>query len=153
MKWTVDHIVRATGGQLLYGAKDQHFDRIGIDSRRSEAGMLFVAIRGEVHDGHDFVQQVVESGIRGIVVQADQSRSLDHDAWKRSNVACVVVTDTTRALGRMAAFQRRRWQLPVVAITGSNGKTTTRKLTASVMAQRFKTFATQGNLNNEIGVP
>ncbi len=153
MQWTADNIVRATGGRMLYGAPGQRFNRVGIDSRCVESDMLFVAICGQVHDGHTFIPQVVDSGVRGIVVQADHPEVLDHDRWRNKGVACVVVGNSTIALGALAAYQRKQLQIPVVAITGSNGKTTTRQMTALVMARRYNTLATQGNLNNEIGVP
>lgn len=153
MQWTIDDIVRATGGRLLYGAKDQRFSGVGIDSRQVDAGMLFVAICGQIHDGHTFIQQVVAQGVRGIVIQSDRPVALDPEEMKISGVACVSVADTTRALGALAAFQRGRVTIPLVAITGSNGKTTTRQMTALVLGQRYNTLATRGNLNNEIGLP
>lgn len=153
MQWTVDDIVQATGGRLLYGAKDQAFNGVGIDSRQLDPGMLFVAICGLNHDGHTFIGQVVTKGVRGIVVQSDRATTLEHEAWKARGVACVAVADTTHALGALARHQRGRHTIPVVAITGSNGKTTTRQMTALVMRQRYSTLATRGNLNNEIGLP
>jgi len=153
MKWQLDDIIKASGGRLLYGEATRRFSGIGIDSRTIASGELFVAICGTTHDAHKFVSQVVASGVRGIVIQERTDVILDHSSWEKQGVACVCVRDTTRALGALAAFQRRRMQIPVVAITGSNGKTTTRQMTALVMAQRFKTLATEGNLNNEIGVP
>lgn len=153
MQWTMDDVVRATGGQLLYGALDQRFGGVGIDSRQIDASCLFVAICGEIHDGHTFIEPVVADGVRGIVIQADRVSTVNHDACKSHGVACVSVADSTHALGALAAFQRKRSAIPVVAITGSNGKTTTRQMTVLVMQQRYHTLATQGNLNNEIGVP
>ena len=154
MNWGLEDIVRATGGRLLYGAPQQRFDGIGIDSRSIDPGCLFVAIRGATHDAHKFLPQVVAKGVRGIVVQEQTGGIvLDHDVWKEQGVACVAVEDTTGALGALAAFQRQRVQIPVVAVTGSNGKTTTRQMIALVLARRYKTLTTQGNLNNEIGLP
>jgi UDP-N-acetylmuramoyl-tripeptide--D-alanyl-D-alanine ligase len=153
MNWGLQDIVTATGGRLLYGGPDQCFDGIGIDSRIIASGALFVAIQGASHDAHKFLPQVVAKGVRGIVVHERAETGLEHAAWQAQGVACVAVQDTTRALGALAAFQRDRMQIPVVAVTGSNGKTTTRRMTAQVLSQRLKTLATEGNLNNEIGVP
>jgi UDP-N-acetylmuramoyl-tripeptide--D-alanyl-D-alanine ligase len=153
MKWPLNDIVKATGGRLLYGSDSQSFNGIGIDSRAIAAGDLFVAIRGTTHDAHKFVTQVVAKGVRGIVVQEQTEIVLYHSSFEQLGAACVAVGDTTLALGALAAFRRRQVQIPVVAITGSNGKTTTRQMTAQVMAQRFKTLVTEGNLNNEIGLP
>ena len=153
MNWQLEDIVAATGGRLLYGAAPQGFRGIGIDSRTIGPGELFVAIRGTTHDGHGFVPQVAAKGVRGIVVQEQGVIPLDHGALESRGVACVAVRDTTRALGALAAFLRQRVQIPVVAITGSNGKTTTRRMTDLVMGRQFNTLATEGNLNNEIGLP
>jgi UDP-N-acetylmuramoyl-tripeptide--D-alanyl-D-alanine ligase len=153
MKWYLHDIVKATAGRLLYGEDSQIFDGIGIDSRAIAPGDLFVAVRGTNHDAHKFIAQVVSKGVRGIVVQEQSDVVLDHLSLEKQGVACVAVRDTTRALGALATYWRRQVQIPVVAITGSNGKTTTRQMTAQVMAQRFKILATEGNLNNEIGLP
>ncbi|RJQ66294.1 MAG: UDP-N-acetylmuramoyl-tripeptide--D-alanyl-D-alanine ligase [Desulfobacteraceae bacterium] len=153
MQWTIEHILKATGGRLLYGARDARFAGVGIDSRTIAAGQLFVAIRGETHDGHTFIDQVIAKGVRGLVVADNAAGKPDHAPWQKLGAACVAVPDTTRALGGLAAFQRNRVNIPVVAITGSNGKTSTRQMTTQVMAQRFNTLSTQGNFNNEIGLP
>lgn len=152
MKWHLNDIIQATGGRLQYGAATE-FDGIGIDSRMITAGKLFVAICGTVHDAHKFIPQVVAKGVRGIVVEERTAAEEDYSAWKAQGVTCVAVRDTTQALGALATFQRRLMNIPVIAITGSNGKTTTRQMTALVIAQRYKTLATEGNLNNEIGLP
>ncbi|MEJ2158012.1 MAG: UDP-N-acetylmuramoyl-tripeptide--D-alanyl-D-alanine ligase [Desulfobacteraceae bacterium] len=153
MDWTVADIVAATDGRLLYGAAESRVERIGIDSRTVSSDALFVPIRGDRYDAHDFLPEVIDKGVRAVVVAADTDVALPHDNWKLKGISCVVVDDTTRALGALARFRRRQMKIPVVAITGSNGKTTTRQMTASVLAIRFKTLATEGNLNNEIGLP
>lgn len=153
MNWTPDHILQATDGRLLYGPAGACFNGVGIDSRTIDHDRLFVAIRGEIHDGHTFVEQVVRMGVKGILVEADPAVALRHEALQAQGVTCVSVADTTQALGALAAFQRSRFDIPVVAITGSNGKTSTRQMATLVMAQHFHTLATQGNFNNEIGLP
>ena len=153
MQWTIDQILKATGGRLLYGLSGTRFEGVGIDSRTVRDDQLFVAICGERHDGHTFIDQVIEKGVRGLAIQAETAAKLHHDQWQAKGATCIEVPDTIRALGALAAFQRRRSAIPVVAITGSNGKTTTRQMTALVVAQRFNTLTTQGNFNNEIGLP
>jgi UDP-N-acetylmuramoyl-tripeptide--D-alanyl-D-alanine ligase len=153
MNWTPDQIVQATGGRLLYGPSGACFDGVGIDSRNIGRGQVFVAIRGATHDGHAFVAQVVQMGVKAIVVAQQPAVALQHDLWQSQGVTCVAVADTTAALGALAAFQRSRAAIPVVAITGSNGKTSTRQMTTLVMEQGFNTLSTQGNFNNEIGLP
>ncbi len=153
MQWSTDHILNATGGRLLYGPPGARFGGVGIDSRTVGEDQLFVAICGERHDGHTFIAQVVEKGVRGVVIQEGNGVSQQHDRWQAQGVTSIEVADTTRALGALAAFQRQRSTIPVVAITGSNGKTTTRRMAALVVAQQFNTLTTQGNFNNEIGLP
>ena len=153
MNWSVKDILTATGGRYLYGGTDQCFQSVGIDSRSIDPEALFVAIRGTHHDGHGFISQVVDHGVRGIVIEAQTRRPMNHGQWKAKGVACVTVADTTRALGALAAFARQKLDIPVLAITGSSGKTTTRQMTAAVMTQQYKTLVTEGNLNNEIGLP
>jgi UDP-N-acetylmuramoyl-tripeptide--D-alanyl-D-alanine ligase len=153
MRWTIDQIIEATSGRLISGPPDLTYAGVGIDSRSISDDFLFVAIRGEKHDGHTFLDQVVRSGVKGLVVAEDALAGLDPGQWSTRGVAAVAVADTTRALGALAAFQRNRVKIPVVAITGSNGKTTTRRMTTLVMGRRFNTLATQGNFNNEIGLP
>lgn len=153
MQWSVADLSRATGGRVLYGGGDRLFSGIGIDSRTVEARMVFVALRGDNHDGHTFIDHVVAAGVRGIVVEKTARIPLNHDQWRDQGVTCVAVDDTIRALGALAACQRSRFRIPVVAITGSNGKTTTRQMATQVMERKYRVLATQGNLNNEIGLP
>jgi UDP-N-acetylmuramoyl-tripeptide--D-alanyl-D-alanine ligase len=153
MNWSVKDILTATDGRFLYGGSVQSFRGIGIDSRTIDPGALFVAIQGEKHDAHGFISQVVSKGVKGLVIQNQTDQPMHHDQWKAKGVACITVADTTRALGALAAFARQQMDIPVVAITGSNGKTSTRQLTAAVMAKQYSTLATEGNLNNEIGLP
>jgi UDP-N-acetylmuramoyl-tripeptide--D-alanyl-D-alanine ligase len=151
--WTVSDILTATGGMLLGGPAANRFEAIGIDSRSLQASDFFIAIKGDTHDGHRFAEAVVASGGRGLLLAADAARALPWPRWAEAGVACIAVADTTRALGDLGAFHRRRLNVPVVAITGSNGKTTTRGMTAEVVSRRFLTLATIGNFNNQIGLP
>ena len=155
LAWTVDEILKATGGDLLCGdqIRSRKFAKVSIDSRNISAGDLFVAIVGEVHDGHRFANDVVEKGVSGLVVAENKAAELPISEWQARHIACVAVADTIRALGDLAAFHRSRNDVAVVAITGSNGKTTTRQMTAEVVAQKFSTLSTIGNYNNQIGVP
>ncbi|MBT8342067.1 MAG: UDP-N-acetylmuramoyl-tripeptide--D-alanyl-D-alanine ligase [Desulfatitalea sp.] len=153
MQWTIDDIVKATNGRLCYGAQGARFNGVGIDSRTIDGDHLFVAICGETHDGHSFIGQVVGRGVKGLVVRRAPSVPLNHDRWRDMGAACIEVENTTGALGGLARYQRDRCDIPVVAITGSNGKTTTRQMTAAVIAQKYTVLSTHGNLNNEIGLP
>jgi UDP-N-acetylmuramoyl-tripeptide--D-alanyl-D-alanine ligase len=153
MQWRNEDILKATGGRLVCGPATARFAGVGIDSRVIAADRLFAAICGERHDGHTFVPRVLAKGVQGVLVQEDHLQETLLEKVRASGAVCIAVTDTTRALGALAAFQRSCFAIPVVAITGSNGKTTTRRMAEQVLAQRFNTLATQGNLNNEIGLP
>jgi UDP-N-acetylmuramoyl-tripeptide--D-alanyl-D-alanine ligase len=152
-RWTATDLAAATGGERVCGPADREFDGIGIDSRTIEPGAVFVAIRGERHDGHRFAREVAERGIRGLVLARDALPEMPLEAWRSAGAVCVAVPDTLRALGDLAAWHRRRANVSVVAVTGSNGKTSTRAMMAAVFGRAFPTLATRGNFNNEVGLP
>jgi len=143
-------VVRAVGGGLTGAcAPDWWFRRLSTDSRSLETGAVFVALKGEHFDGNDFIDDAIARG--AAVVVCSKGRALD-----RPGVAFVEVGDTLRALGDIAAAHRRRFRIPLVAITGSNGKTTTKELLASILRVAYgaeHVLATRGNLNNLIGLP
>lgn len=122
---------------------DREFHGVSTDSRSIQPGMLFVALKGPNHDGHDHVVTAVNAGAVAALVE----RPLD------VAVPQLVVTDTLRALGRLAALWREHLGTPLVAITGSNGKTTVKEMCATILGKAGRTLATHGNLNNDIGVP
>ncbi len=153
MNWTSQDIQAATGGKPMAGPAQAEFEGVATDSRQIAPGDLFVALRGENHDGHQFVDDVVARGCRGLVVERAQTDPVHCERLHQAGVMVVGVEDTLRALGALAAYHRRRMPARIVALTGSNGKTTTRAMTASILRQGFDTLATEGNLNNEIGVP
>ena len=151
--WNTAQVLAATGGSLITGTEAARFSGIGIDSRRIDPGHLFVAVAGSRHDGHHFVADVVARGVKGIVVADDRVGDLPLDQMSAAGVTGVAVADTIRALGLLAGFNRRRGPLMVLAITGSNGKTSTRMFTEQVISQQFTTLSTGGNFNNHIGLP
>jgi len=153
LTWTAEEIMEATGGELLCGDLRRSFSGVSIDSRNISADNVFVAITGETHDGHAFTSAVVDQGVGGLVVSRQKAVQMPLTAWKKNNMACIAVEDTTRALGDMAAFNRLRSHVSVVAITGSNGKTTTRRMTAMILDRQYNTLTAIGNFNNDIGLP
>lgn len=151
--WHIEDLLAATGGTLVAGPMKREFSGIGIDSRTIPRDHVFVAIKGAKYDGHGFVPELMEAGIQGIIIHQPLPDHQQLVKWSEAGGCCIMVEDTTRALGDLAAFQRRRAQIPLVAITGSNGKTSTRELTAAILSQEKYTLSTEGNLNNEIGLP
>jgi UDP-N-acetylmuramoyl-tripeptide--D-alanyl-D-alanine ligase len=143
---TLAEIAASVPGSRLYGAGATRIDSVSTDSRSAAPGCVFFALRGERFDAHDYVADVVARGARAVVVE----RRLATD------VAQLVVADARRALGQAADAWRARFNLPVIAVAGSNGKTTVTQMIAAILAEAFgaeRRLATRGNLNNEIGVP
>ena len=127
------------------------FTSVSSDSRALQPGALFVALRGERFDGHDFVDAAITRGAAAAMINAE-SASMFQD----SGIPCFAVDDTRRALGRLAAYWRLRFSIPLVAVAGSNGKTTVKEMIAAILRAHYgpaRTLATQGNLNNDIGLP
>jgi UDP-N-acetylmuramoyl-tripeptide--D-alanyl-D-alanine ligase len=144
--FTVQEIVRATQGALVVGDLAVPVTGIGIDSRTIAVGDVFFAIRGHRLDGHAFVGDASSRGAACLVVHTVPDPL-------PAGVPLVLVDDTTKALGRLAAAWRARFAIPVVAITGSNGKTTTKELTAAVLATRWRVLKPESSFNNQWGLP
>ncbi|MGE5770036.1 MAG: UDP-N-acetylmuramoyl-tripeptide--D-alanyl-D-alanine ligase [Betaproteobacteria bacterium] len=145
MRWQLDAVARAVAGRLV--GTDCPVSSVSTDTRSIAPGSLFVALRGERFDAHDFLVQAVAGGAAALLV-ADAARV-------PPGVPAVVVEDTRLALGRLAAAWRRLFVVPVIAVTGSNGKTTTKEMIAAILKAAFgdAVLATRGNLNNDIGLP
>ena len=136
-------------GAPLHGT-DAELMAVSTDSRAIAAGDLFIALRGERFDAHEFVPQVAAAGAAGAIVAVDAVAGL-----KDCGLPLIAVPDTRLALGSLAAAWRARHALPLIAVTGSNGKTTTKDMIACILQAAFgdAVLATQGNLNNDIGLP
>jgi len=141
--------VRWTGGRLHQGAPGLELRGVSIDTRTLGSGQLFVAISGPSHDAHDFLDAALARGAGGLLVE--RGRGLPAALGARLPV--VEAEDTTRALGALAAGHRAGFDGPVVAITGSNGKTTTKEMCAAILAVSRPCLKTRGNLNNQFGLP
>ena len=146
---TLEELCEWTGGEILRGRPEDRFTGTGIDSREVGDGDLFVAIVGPNHDAHGFVGDVLTKGVAGALVQSDRLE----ETLPRNGGFLVHVADTTRALADLARGHRRTFDGPVIGITGSNGKTTTKELCADILSGCGPTLATRGNLNNQFGVP
>ena len=141
---------RAVGARL--SGANVRFSGVATDSRGLREGELFVALKGERFDGHDFVGRALDGGAAAAIVDGDHAHALEG----RVSGSLLVVTDTLAALGALAAYWRRQFTLPVIAIVGSNGKTTVKEMVAAILRTRFgaeHVLATAGNLNNPVGLP
>ncbi|MCS7051688.1 MAG: Mur ligase family protein, partial [Thermomicrobium sp.] len=128
-------------------APDLLFRRVWHDSRTSEPGDLFVALRGERHDGHDFVPEAVRRGASGALVEASRAEELGS-----LGIPLIVVDDTLAALLRLASYWRSLFDVPVVAVTGSVGKTSTKEAIAAILGQRLRVVRSRGSFNTDVGV-
>jgi hypothetical protein len=143
----LNFIAAACGGNLVSGDERLLVRRICTDSRQVQAGDLFIALPGDRFDGHDFLGEVLRKGAAALMVRHGRAPASPNSA------SIITVADTRKALGRLAASYRVDFRLPVVAVAGSNGKTTTKDLIASVLKQRFPTLFSEASFNNDIGVP
>ena len=144
-EFTEAEIVQATAAVKLQGPENVAVGNIRTDTRGELSGDLFVPLKGERFNGHDYLQQAVEKGVVAVLCDQDIVEL-------PKEVAVYRVKQTRRALEDLAAYHRRRFALPVIAVTGSSGKTTTKELIASVLAQKFRVHKTEKNYNNEIGL-
>jgi UDP-N-acetylmuramoyl-tripeptide--D-alanyl-D-alanine ligase len=144
---TVATVLEATGGSLLQGDIQTSVAGVSTDSRSIKTGELFFALRGERFDGHRFVAEALQRGSRGAVVD-EQCRGITDET-----IAIIQVEDTLQARGDLANLWRRRHPIPVIAVVGSNGKTTTKEMVAGILERRDTVLKNPGNLNNLIGLP
>ena len=143
---TVREICAAVGGTLLQGEGDALITGVTTDSRAVSAGQLFIPLTGERFDGHAYIDSALTAGAAGCLTARTPETLLPGRSYVR-------VADTRLALKALAAWYRSRFTLPVVQITGSAGKTTTKEMVAAVLSRRYDTLKTQANFNNDIGTP
>src|SRR5574340_651578 len=130
MPYSCREIMEATGGALIRGSADKVFEAVSTDTREPQQGKLFIPLKGPRYDGHSFIDAAIKSGAAGLLI-----REGEEDVLRRlgKETAVIRVPDTLSALGAVANFWRRKFDIPVCAITGSAGKTTTKEMTAHIM--------------------
>ncbi|MBF0199731.1 MAG: UDP-N-acetylmuramoyl-tripeptide--D-alanyl-D-alanine ligase [Desulfamplus sp.] len=168
--WSIHDLAKALAQSTTPMADDQAitFSSISTDSRQTDKNQLFVALKGDKFDAHTFIPDLIEAGIRGFVVEKEFLAAVEESDEKiicrkraaliKDRISCgqvilFPVKNTLHALGMLARYQRLRAGVRVVAVTGSNGKTTTREMISKIFEQHAATLSTTGNLNNEIGLP
>jgi alanine racemase len=152
----LDHILTATHGILTYSGSQQRFDAFSHDTRQLIPGEMFVAVRGEHGDGHDFLLDAVERGAAGILAEAQGIIRLSEEirsTLARSNITLITVPDTRIALQQYATYILDLWKPVVIAVTGSTGKTSTKEAIATVLSGTFATFRSWQNYNDLLGIP
>ena len=150
--FTLEQVLSATRGQLLVGHGVASFTGVSTDTRTLQPGELFVAIHGERHNGHAFLPRARELGAAGVLV-SESVPGVRPRHFTPGNWTIIEVTDTLYALGQLAQYHRRRFDIPVIAVTGSAGKTTTKEMTAAILETAGPVLKSHGNFNNEIGLP
>jgi len=141
---SIEEIVNASKGMLINPVRDLVVTGVSIDSRSVKQGDMFIALKGENFDGHDFIGKAIENGAALVVA---------HKQSEGCSTPCVLVEDTAKALQDIAGYYRSKFKIPFVAVTGSAGKTTTKDMIASVLSEKFNVLKTEGNFNNAIGLP
>ena len=161
----VKDIVKITNGKILCGDEKIPCNHFVRDSREIKEGDVYIALKGERFDGNDFCQSAIDNGAKVCIVSKDvrekenDTKLVNTEADKINNsikenkVTIIKVEDTLKALQEIATYKRMQYNIPVVAVTGSVGKTSTKDLIASVVSQKYNTLKTKGNYNNEIGLP
>lgn len=145
----IHEVVQITGGTLLKGDGEKKIEFIHFDSREIREGSLFVALTGGTRDGHLFLSDAAEKGaVAALISNGDLVSNME-----TGDMALILVEDTLKAFQTLASDHRNRLNIPVIAITGSNGKTTTKDMVAHVLGQKFNVFKTYKNFNNHLGVP
>ena len=143
---SIDEILHITRGELLQGNRSLAITNVAIDSRKIKNNYLYVPIGGETNNGHDYITQAYSNGGQ-VCLTEERNRSFP------AEMTVVYVASTLAAMKALAGFNRQRYNIPVIAITGSSGKTTTKDLVAAVLSQKYHTLKTEGNFNNEYGIP
>ena len=143
---TIREILNAVNGQILgsFDELDLEIDRVETDSRTIHPGALFIPLIGEQFDGHAYIASALENGAAACFTQRERESYLPGKCY-------IKVRDTQRALRELAVYYRKKFNIPVVAVTGSVGKTTTKDMVAAVLGERYKVLKTEGNLNTDIG--
>ncbi|KNZ70475.1 UDP-N-acetylmuramoylalanyl-D-glutamyl-2, 6-diaminopimelate/D-alanyl-D-alanyl ligase [Thermincola ferriacetica] len=144
-KMTLGEIAGAIKARMVKGNADRVYTQVCTDSRQIVPGSLFVALKGERFDAHEFLEQALQLGAHGVIVSRMQQDLPDGDI--------LLVDNTLTALQQLARYNRKKFSGPVVAVTGSNGKTTTKDMISALLETKYRVLKTLGNFNNEIGLP
>lgn len=140
----IKDILKITNGELLCGDENIDVDSFVRDTRQIKAGEVFVAIKGDSFNGNQFYKEAIEKGAKACILSEEPEEKLGNT---------ILVEDTVLAIQKLATYKRSLYDIPVVAVTGSVGKTSTKDMIASVMSKKYKVLKTPGNMNNYIGLP
>ena len=150
-KITIEDILQITGGELIIGNKEIVCENFSKDTRTIKNGDIYIGIKGEKFDGNQFWKQALENGADVVIIENVEISAEEKEQY--SNKTIIKVENTLEALYKIANYKRNLYNIPVIAITGSVGKTSTKDIIASVVNTQYKTLKTEGNNNNNIGLP
>ena len=148
-KITVQDIVKITKGTLIYGNKDEVCESFSKNTKEIHTGDVYIGFKGEKYDGGKFYEEAFLQGAKGCIINKIDGLEIKHI----DNKFLIQVEDTVEAIGQIAKLKRSKYNIPVIAVTGSVGKTSTKDIIYSVVSQKYNTLKTQGNMNNHIGMP
>lgn len=151
MKLSIEEMVNACKGKLLCGNKEQLVEGFSRDSREIKEGDIYIGIKGENFDGNNYYMQAIENGAIGCIIEEHYESNIDLEKVQNKNI--IIVKDTIKAIQEIATYRRNQFNIPTVAVTGSVGKTSTKDIIASTLAQKYNVLKTEGNKNNHIGLP
>jgi len=144
----INEIIESTNGLLLKG-NNILVNGFSIDTRTINENDIYISLKGDNHDGNEFINVAIDKKCSGVIYSGE----IDENIIKNNDIVFIKVDDTTISLQEMARFKRSKYNIPVVAITGSVGKTSTKDIISSVMSKKYNVLSTKGNLNNHIGLP
>lgn len=147
----IEEILEVTKGKLILGNLNDEIENFSKDTKTIQENDLYIGIKGEKFDGSNFWKQALDAGAKAVIISKTEITEKDKSFYK--NKAIIIVEDTLKALYELATYKRKQYNIPVIAITGSVGKTSTKDIVANVLGQKFKTLKTEGNFNNNIGLP
>ncbi|MSU34935.1 MAG: UDP-N-acetylmuramoyl-tripeptide--D-alanyl-D-alanine ligase [Pedosphaera sp.] len=145
---SLQFVIDATEGQCLRGDVSSMIARVQMDSRRVDRGDLFVALRGERFDGHNYLAEVIRRGAAAVLINRGMNQGVP-----AGSIGVIAVDDTRRALGRLGARYREDFRIPMIAVAGSNGKTSVKELLKTVLGTQRRVIASEASFNNDLGVP
>lgn len=148
----INKILEVCNGKLIIGNKDIDINGFSKDTRTINSNDIYIAIRGERVDGNDFIEQAFIKGAIGCITDKNISNEII-EKYKNTGKVIIKVTNTIEAIQKLAKYKRSLYNIPVIAVTGSVGKTSTKDIIANVLAQKYKVLKTEGNMNNHIGLP
>ena len=147
----VKDILKICNAKLIFGNENEVCEEFSKDTRQIKKGDVYIGIKGENFDGNKLYENALENGAKVCILENIEIKSEVQEKFKDRTI--ILVEDTIKALQKIAEYKRKNYNIPVIAVTGSAGKTSTKDILASIVSKKYNVLKTQGNLNNQIGLP